>query len=155
MNRIPRILRALGLAGLAVLAGIIGRADALQWDVSAGDFHTHLVSTEAGFQLHVHDKATHRVVDTRQGKVTATMLVAGKPQPVSLTFVQAGVLAGARPLVGDWTLLVRFDVPGMKPAQVRYSSKMKAGSQDAAPAARKTAPQAGHDHAGHDHAPGK
>ncbi len=153
MNRVPRILRATGLACLA-LAASATTALAVQWDASAGEYHTHLVSTEGGFQLHVHDKATHRVVDTRPGKVVATLLTAGKPQVVPLSFVQPGVLRGARPLAGDWALLVRFELPGRKPAQVRYSSKMKAGSQDAAAAAAKPGTHEHDDH-DHDHAPKK
>ncbi len=156
MSRALPIPRRTLLAGIACAAFAVPAA-AVQWDVSSGDFHTHLISTDGGFQLHLHEKATHRVVDTRKGKVAATLLTSGKPQPVPLGFVQVGVLSGARPLVGDWTLLVRLDVPGMKPAQIRYSSKMKPGPQDAAPAtgapARGGDPvPAGHDHAGHDHA---
>lgn len=165
MTRVHRILRAASLAGLA-LAALTTPVLATQWDASAGEYHTHLVSTDGGFQLHVHDKATHRVVDTRPGKVVATLLTAGKPQGVPLSFVQPGVLRGARPLTGDWTLLVRFDLPGRKPTQVRYSSKMKPGSQDAAAGAARAAsdPDAhdhdahdhdAHDHADHDHAPKK
>ncbi len=135
---------------LSVCAAASAAAGAAQWDASAGAFHTHLVSTDAGFQLHLHDKATHQVIDTRKGKVVATMLVGGRQQAVPLTFLQPGVLSGTRALIGDWTLLVRFDIPGMKQAQVRYSSKMKAGSQDVAPAA---GAGAGHEH--HDHAKGK
>ena len=62
---------------LSVCAAASAAAGAAQWDASAGAFHTHLVSTDAGFQLHLHDKATHQVIDTRKGKVVATMLVGG------------------------------------------------------------------------------
>jgi hypothetical protein len=146
MTPANRILRAASLAGLALLA-CATTALALQWDVTAGEFHTHLVSTDGGFDLHVHDKATHGVIDTRKGKVVATLLDGGKPQVVPLSFVQSGLLRGARPLAGDWTLLVRFEMPGKKPTQVRYSSKMKAGSQDVAAGGKPAA----HDHGGHDH----
>lgn len=152
MTRVVRILRAASLACLA-LAASATTALASQWDASAGDFHTHLLSTERGFDLHVHDKATHGSVDTRKGKVVATLLAGGKPQVVPLSFVQSGVLRGARPLAGDWTLLVRFEMPGKKPAQVRYSSKMKPGSQDVATGAKPAAQD--HDDHDHDHAPNK
>jgi hypothetical protein len=151
MTRVAPILRAASLACLALLASAT-TALALQWDVTAGEFHTHLISTDSGFDLHVHDKATHGVVDTRKGKVVATLLNGGKPQVVPLSFVQPGVVRGARPLAGDWTLLVRFEMPGKKPTQVRYSSKMKAGSQDAAAGAKPAAHD--HDHH-HDHTPKK
>ena len=155
MTRVHRILRTASLAGLA-LAALTTPVLATQWDASAGEYHTHLVSTEGGFQLHVHDKATHRAVDTRQGKVVATLLTAGKPQGVPLSFEQPGVLRGTRSLTGDWTLLVRFNLPGRKPAQVRYSSKMKPGAQDTAAGAAPAAhDHDDHDHADHDHAPKK
>lgn len=115
----------------ALFAAGAGVSLASQWDMSAGDFHTHLISTNTGFELHIHDKATHSNVDTRKGKVVATMLVGGRTQTVPLTFKQAGIVSGSRELKGDWTMLFRLDVPGMKPAQVRYSSKMKPGNQDA------------------------
>ncbi len=169
-NHSMRVLSVLRVLGATLLATALPAA-ATQWDMSAGDFHTHLVSTERGFQLHIHDKATHKVVDTRRGRVVATMLSGTRTQPVALTFLQAGVLTAAQPLAGDWTLLVRFDVPGMKPAQVRYSSKMKPGKQDIDPAGAKSKPatkstaKSGdashehdheHDHDGdHDHASGK
>jgi len=154
MTRVARILRAASLACLGLVASAT-IALAAQWDASAGDFHTHLVSTDGGFQLHVHDKATHGVVDTRKGKVVATLLTGGKPQVVPLSFVQSGVLRGARPLAGDWALLVRFEMPGKKPAQVRYSSKMKPGSQDVPAGARPAAQDHDHDDHDHDHAPKK
>ncbi len=146
--------RAGRMAGtlLAVLGFATSLAGATQWDMSAGDYHTHLLSTETGFQLHVHDKATHQVVDTRKGKVVATLLAGGRTQVLPLSFLQAGVLTGDRVLTGDWTLLVRFDVPGLKPAQVRYSSKMKPGAQDVVPADAKAAVGKDHDHDhGHSH----
>jgi hypothetical protein len=141
----PRFRRAapsrIAFAALALLAAAAGHA--LQWDLTAGEYHTHLLSTDGGFELHLHDKATHGIVDTTRGKVVATLLAGGKREDVPLKSKQAGILAGARRLKGDWTLLFRVEMPGRKPTQLRYSSKMKQGSQDAA---------AGHSHAegGHD-----
>ena len=93
-------------------------------------------ATDAGFELYLHDRATHGVVDTSGGKMSATLLSGGKREVVPLQQKQPGLVIGQRPLTGDWTLLVKLDVPGRKPAQLRYSSKMKPGSQDAAPAAK-------------------
>jgi hypothetical protein len=136
----------------ALLAAGSSVSTTSQWDVASGDFHTHLISTDTGFELHVHDKATHSIVDTRKGKVVATMLVGGRSETVPLTFKQAGILSGSRVLEGDWTMLFRFDVPGMKPAQVRYSSKMKPGNQDAATGAASRAGDKGaNDHSQHAH----
>lgn len=129
-----------------------GGVSASQWDMTSGEFHTHLISTDTGFELHIHDKATHSAVDTRKGKVVATLLVGGRTENVPLAVKQTGILSGSRALKGDWTMLFRFDVPGMKPAQVRYSSKMKPGNQDAAPGASANADaKAAHDHSQHAH----
>jgi hypothetical protein len=138
----------IAFAALAALAATA--AAALQWDLSAGDYHTHLLSSDAGFELHLHDKATHAVVDTTRGKVVATLLAGGKREEVPLRPKQAGILAGARPLKGDWTLLFRVEMPGRKPAQLRYSSKMKPGSQDVAAGHSHAKDDHDHDH-GHDH----
>jgi hypothetical protein len=57
---------------------------------------------------------------------------------------------------GDWVLLFRVEAPGRTPVQVRYSSKMKPGTQPADTKAAETKPAAkekakGHDgHAHHD-----
>jgi hypothetical protein len=136
----------------ALLAAGAGVSLASQWDMSSGDFHTHLISTKTGFELHIHDKATHSNVDTRKGKVVATMLVGGKTETVPLAFKQAGIVSGSRELKGDWTMLFRLDVPGMKPAQVRYSSKMKPGNQEAGTVTASKADDKGaHDHSQHAH----
>lgn len=127
------------VASLAAAASL-----AVQWDMSAGDYHTHLRATDAGFELYLHDRATHGVVDTSRGKASATLLTGGKREVVPLQQKQPGILVGQRPLAGDWTLLVKLEVPGRKPAQLRYSSKMKPGSQDAAPEAKPA--QAQHEH---------
>ncbi len=134
-------LRTLAAWGVAAALGCAGGvAVATQWDMTSGDFHTHLMSVDGGFQLHIHDKATHSGVDTSKGKVTATLLAGGKTSPVPITIKQVGVIAGSQPLAGDWVMLFRVTMPGMKPAQIRYSSKMKPGGQDApAAAASKTA----------------
>ena len=136
-----RLRRSL-FAAVATLAAAASAA--VQWDMSAGDYHTHLRTTDTGFELYLHDRATHGVVDTAGGTVTATLLSGGKRETVAIKAKQAGILVGQRPLTGDWTLLVKLEVPGRKPAQLRFSSKMKPGSQDAAKAADA-------DHADHDH----
>jgi hypothetical protein len=143
-NRRARPAARLALAALASFAAALGSAT--QWDLTAGDYHTHLLSTDTGFQLHLHDKATHGIVDTSRAKVTATLLAGGKREVLPVRVVQKGILEGSRRLQGDWTLLVRVEVPGHKPAQLRYSSKMKPGSQDGA-----SDHAHGHDH-DHDHA---
>jgi hypothetical protein len=57
---------------------------------------------------------------------------------------------------GDWVLLFRVEAPGRTPVQVRYSSKMKPGTQPAETKPAETKPAAkekakGHDgHAHHD-----
>lgn len=131
---IPGRARRTLFAAVAALAATASLA--VQWDMSAGDYHTHLRATDAGFELYLHDRATHGVVDTTGGKMSATLLAGGKREVVPLQQKQPGIVIGQRPLTGDWTLLVKLDVPGRKPAQLRYSSKMKPGSQDAAPAAK-------------------
>ncbi len=136
--------RAFVRLAIGVVSLVPALAAATQWDLSAGDYHTHLLSSDKGFQLFLHDRATHASVDTARGKVAATLLVGGKRETVALTQKAPGLLEGARPLTGDWTLLVRVDVPGRKSAQLRYSSRMKPGSQDAAKDAGKDA--TAHDH---------
>lgn len=126
---IRKVMVRVALAAAALLPPL---AAATQWDLSEGDYHTHLMTTDKGFQLFLHDRATHTSVDTARGKVVATVLAGGKRETVPLTQKAVGLLESARPLSGDWTLLVRLDVPGRKPAQLRYSSRMKSGSQDAA-----------------------
>ncbi len=151
MKRGTGTLAALGIA--AAFGWASGVARAAQWDMTSGAFHTHLMTVDGGFQLYIHDKATHGNVDTSKGKVTATLLAGGKSIAVPLTTRQAGVIAGSQPLTGDWVMLFRVAMPGVKPAQIRYSSKMKPGGQDAAEAtAAKTATGAaksGHDHSHH------
>lgn len=145
MKTNPAIIRRARRALFATLAALATSASlAVQWDMSAGDYHTHLRATDGGFELYLHDRATHGVVDTSGGKLNATLLSGGKREAVPLQQKQPGILVGQRPLTGDWTLLVKLEVPGRKPAQLRYSSKMKPGSQDAAPAAKS-------DHAQHQH----
>lgn len=120
-------------AGLAVLAWLASAAvaDASQWDLTAGDYHTHLIAFDDRFELHLHDKATHGIVETAKGRYKATLLAGGRSVDVPMTSNQAGIVTGARALVGDWTLLLRVEIPGRKPVQLRYSSRMKPGSQDA------------------------
>lgn len=142
-SEIRKILIRVAVAAVALVPPF---ATATQWDLSTGDYHTHLLTTDAGFQLFLHDRATHSIVDTARGKVVATLLVAGKRETVSLTQKAPGLLEGARPLSGDWTLLVRLDVPGRKGAQLRYSSRMKPGSQDAPKDAAQDAPAHDHKH---------
>ena len=140
----PMSIIAAGLAGL-LLATI---AWSRQWDITAGDYHTHLIDRGGRFELHLHDRATHRAIDTSRGVFKATMLTGGRPVEVPLRSLQAGILGGERALQGEWTLLFKVEIPGRKPAQVRYSSKMKPGAQDGAKADK------GHDHDGHSHGDG-
>lgn len=136
-----RVRRA-GLTVFAALAAAV--AGASQWDLSAGDYHSHLIASDTNFELHLHDQATHGIVDTSRGKVTATLLAGGARQEIPMRHKQAGILVGDRALKGDWTLLFRVEVPGRKPAQLRYSSRMPRSGADAG----KERDQ-GHD--GHDH----
>lgn len=119
-------------------------AAASQWDLTAGDYHSHLIKSDKSFELHLHDKATHGIVDTSKSKVTATLLVGGVREEIPMRQKQAGILVGDRALEGDWTLLFRVEVPGRKLAQLRYSAKMPTSG-----AAAK------HDNAEHDHEHGK
>ena len=128
--RVRLLLRS---AGLAVLAWLVSAAaaGASQWDLTAGDYHTHLIAFDDRFELHLHDKATHGIVETTKGRYKATLLAGGRSIDVPMQSKQAGIVTGARALVGDWTLLLRVEIPGRKPVQLRYSSRMKPGSQDA------------------------
>ena len=130
---------AMACLAAAMLAGAAA-ADAAQWDLTAGDYHTHLIAFDDRFELHLHDKATHGIVETAKGRYKATLLADGRSVDVPLQSKQAGIVTGARALKGEWTLLFRVEIPGRKPVQLRYSSKMKPGSQD---------PDAKHDHASH------
>ena len=132
--------RRLAFAMCAAFA--VTAAAASQWDLTAGDYHSHLLESDRSFELHLHDKATHGIVDTSKGKVTATLLVGGARQEIPMRQKQAGILVGDRALEGDWTLLFRVEVPGRKLVQLRYSSKMQPSGSDAG---------AKHDHAGPDH----
>jgi hypothetical protein len=128
--RVRLLLRSAGLAVLAWLASA-AVAGASQWDLTAGDYHTHLIAFDDRFELHLHDKATHGIVETAKGRYKATLLAGGRSIDVPMQSKQAGIVTGARALVGDWTLLLRVEIPGRKPVQLRYSSRMKPGSQDA------------------------
>lgn len=129
LNDVRDRARRLAVAGFAALAA--AAAGAMQWDLSAGSYHSHLIALEKGFELHLHDQATHGIVDTSRAKVTATLLAGGMRREIPVRQKQAGILVGDRALKGDWTLLFRVDVPGRKPAQLRYSSKMPRSGADA------------------------
>lgn len=147
---------ALVHAALAMLALSSAPASAKQWDMVAGSYHTHLIFHDDRFELHLHDKATHGIVDTSSGRYTATLLAGGKTTTLPLTASKSGILTGRPVPSGDWVLLFRVEAPGRTPVQVRYSSKMKPGTQPARTKPAETQPAAkekakGHDgHAHHD-----
>ncbi|MFN7273230.1 MAG: hypothetical protein ACK5VQ_13090 [Gammaproteobacteria bacterium] len=147
---------ALVHAALAMLVLSSAPASAKQWDMVAGSYHTHLIFHGDRFELHLHDKATHGIVDTSSGRYTATLLAGGKTTSLPLTASKSGILTGRPVPSGDWVLLFRVEAPGRTPVQVRYSSKMKPGTQPADTKAAETKPAAkekakGHDgHAHHD-----
>jgi hypothetical protein len=96
---------------------------AANWHAVAGDYHVHIVPTQAGFEVHVHDKAKHLPVDLTRGKLTATLLRGGRTMQLPLSHhEQKGIMTSATPLTGKWTLLVRINLQGQKPAQARFAS---------------------------------
>ena len=125
-----RIGRAWVLAAVCAAALVCNVAVAKQWDSHAGAYHVHLMSMDTGFDVHIHSAKDHSAVDTTTGKVTVQMLDAGKLRAVPLSVRQKGILAGTQQLSGDGTLLLSINLPGNKPAQLRFSSKMKPGNQD-------------------------
>lgn len=119
------------MAALAALLLAGAPALAQQWDMVAGSYHTHLIFHADRFELHLHDKATHGSVDTSKGRYTATLLSGGKTTAVPVTASKAGIITGRPVPTGEWVLLFRVEAPGRAPTQVRYSSKMKPGTQPA------------------------
>jgi hypothetical protein len=117
---------------LAALLGVIGTSAALAHDdhehgpgsrdVRAGAFHVHLVPVGKGFEIHVHDAATHTSVDLSRATSKATLLADGKTSVLPLAVKGAGILTSAQALPKQWTLLVSLNVPGQKPAQARFTS---------------------------------
>lgn len=132
-HRLFRTMRRLarGAAFALVASAAAALSGAAQWDQTAGDYHTHLIAFDDRFELHLHDKATHGLIETAKGRYKATLLSGGRTIDVPLQSTQASIVTGARALTGDWTLLLRVEIPGRKPVQLRFSSKMKPGSQDA------------------------
>ena len=102
---------------------------AQQWDMTVGSYHTHLIFHDDRFELHLHDKATHGIVDTSKGRYTATILSGGKTTAVPITASKSGILTGRPVPTGDWVLLFRVQAPGRAPVQVRYSSGMARSGQ--------------------------
>lgn len=102
---------------------------AKQWDMTVGSYHTHLIFHDDRFELHLHDKATHGIVDTSKGRYTATILSGGKTATVPITASKSGILTGRPVPTGDWVLLFRVEAPGRAPVQVRYSSGMARSGQ--------------------------
>lgn len=144
-------LKALATAALAMLLLSSAPASAKQWDMTAGSYHTHLIFHGDRFELHLHDKATHGIVDTSSGRYTATLLAGGRTTTVPLTASKSGILTGRPVPSGDWVLLFRVEAPGRAPVQVRYSSKMKPGTQPSEAKPADKAKATGHDgHAHHD-----
>lgn len=123
--------RAGGAVFALVAAAAAALSSAAQWDQTAGDYHTHLIAFDDRFELHLHDRATHGLIETAKGRYKATLLTGGRTIDVPLQSTQASIVTGARALTGDWTLLLRVEIPGRKPVQLRYSSRMTPGSQDA------------------------
>lgn len=91
-------------------------------EVRAGAFHVHLVPVGKGFEVHVHDAATHRSVDLSRATTKATLLADGKTSVLPLAVKGAGILTSTQSLPKQWTLLVALNVPGQKPAQARFTS---------------------------------
>ena len=102
---------------------------AQQWDMTVGSYHTHLIFHDDRFELHLHDKATHGIVDTSKGRYTATILSGGKTTAVPIIASKSGILTGRPVPTGDWVLLFRVQAPGRAPVQVRYSSGMARSGQ--------------------------
>ena len=102
---------------------------AQQWDMTAGSYHTHLIFHDDRFELHLHDKATHGIVDTSKGRYTATLLSGGKTTAVPISASKSGILTGRPVPKGDWVLLFRIEAPSRAPVQVRYSSGMARSGQ--------------------------
>ena len=102
---------------------------AQQWDMTAGSYHTHLIFQKDRFELHLHDKATHGIVDTSKGRYTATLLSGGKTTAVPISASKSGILTGRPVPKGDWVLLFRIEAPSRAPVQVRYSSGMARSGQ--------------------------
>jgi hypothetical protein len=91
-------------------------------EVKAGAFHVHLVPVGSGFEVHVHDAATHKSVDLARATTKATLLADGKTSVLPLAVKGTGILSSKQALPQRWTLLVALNVPGQKPAQARFSS---------------------------------
>ena len=112
-----------------ILALSASPALAQQWDMTAGSYHTHLIFHDDRFELHLHDKATHGIVDTTKGRNTATLLSGGKTTAVPISASKSGILTGRPVPKGDWVLLFRIEAPSRAPVQVRYSSGMARSGQ--------------------------
>ena len=112
-----------------ILALSASPALAQQWDMTAGSYHTHLIFHDDRFELHLHDKATHGIVDTSKGRYTATLLSGGKTTAVPISASKSGILTGRPVPKGEWVLLFRVEAPSRAPVQVRYSSGMARSGQ--------------------------
>jgi hypothetical protein len=139
----------LGVFALAAAQPSMAATTNAQWNGVAGDYHVHLIAVPTGFEVHVHDLATHGLVDLQRGTVTATLLKDGKRAKVALTHKQKSIVASAAPLTGNWTMLIAISLQGKKPAQIRFSSV----AADAKPAAAAPSPAKpktdAHDHSNH------
>lgn len=141
-----RRLRRSAATALLAIAAVAAPAMAQQWDMVAGGYHTHLIFHADRFELHLHDKATHRVIDTTRGRYGAVLSTGGRRVDVPLTSTQAGILIGRPVPSGDWALEFRVEGPGAVPANLRYTAKMKPGVQPAQGAAEKPEKSGGHAH---------
>ena len=141
-----RRLRWSAATALLAIAAVAAPAMAQQWDMVAGGYHTHLIFHADRFELHLHDKATHRVIETTRGRYRAVLSTGGRRVDVPLTSTQAGILVGRPVPSGDWTLEFRVEGPGAAPADLRYTAKMKPGVQPAQGAAGKPEKSGGHAH---------
>jgi len=144
---LTRTLKTTVITALAALLLVAAPASAQQWDMVAGSYHTHLIFHADRFELHLHDKASHGPVDTSKGRYTATLLSGGRTAAVPVTAAKNGIITGRPVPSGEWVLLFRVEAPGRAPTQVRYSSKMKPGTQPAdAKAAKDDKGHGGHAH---------
>ena len=99
-----------------------------QWYLASRSYHTHLIVYGDRFELHVHDKATHAIVDTTRGSYEATLRSGGRSVQVPLRSKQAGILVGVPAPSGDWQLTFRIGAVGRPVEQLVYPPGTKAGS---------------------------
>lgn len=130
----PRRARTgiLALSLAVVLAGpmvaVAASPTPAQWDLASRSYHTHLIVHSDRFELHVHDMATHAIVDTTRGTYEATLRSGGRTVKVPLRSTQRGILVGVPAPSGDWQLSFRIGAVGRPVERLVYSPGMKGGS---------------------------